>query len=239
LKKFKKKINISSNIRKLRKSNYLSLKKLHELTGIEFNTLKKYEINIKMPSISNLILIAKFFDVTLDFLILWNMTNYLKSKKIISLARKIDKLDQYKRFQVESTANTLIRTAKQIDFSIKIDLKMDFLTVNLHNNLKLVREYKNISQKKIADILNTTQARISLYEKNQTPPPEKLILLSEIFNVSIHALATGEILDCNNFFNKGLKEAILKADQLLPLKDKQFLIHLMQRIIEDSNLKNS
>lgn len=216
----------------------MTVKELYIETGIAKNTLLTYEINNKMPSVSKLMKLANFFRVSVDFLLLWNETDYPKHIRMITLAEKIDKTDQVKRFQIESTAKSLLGEVSQ-GFHIKTDESVNIqLTTNFHNNLKLLRKNKDMRQAEIAEYLEITPGQVSFYEKNQIPSLDKLLFLSKFLNISVHALVTGQKLFFN-FNNKDLLATILKADKFLSLEEIKFLIHLMQRIIENSDCKNS
>lgn len=60
-------------------------------------------------------------------------------------------------------------------------------------NLLSLRKRKSISQDELGGQLNVSRQTISKWELNETTPEmEKLILLSEFFNVSIDELVKGE-----------------------------------------------
>jgi transcriptional regulator with XRE-family HTH domain len=227
----KEKFNIAANIKQLRKVQNITLIDLQKKTNIEINTLKNYE-NFLLPSIKNLIKISSFFGVSIDFLLLGNNTKYPQNIYLISLAQKIDSLDQFKRFQIESTANSLIGK-KDNNIQVKTDNFDLLLTDNIHENIKTLRKYKKFSQKQIAKYLNIHPTSIYSYEKKSIPPAIKLFKIAEFLDVSVHSIATGKKLQFN-FTNNHLLNIMLKADKFLTLQEKYFFIHLMQRIIEDS-----
>jgi len=218
-----------NNIKKMRYAFSLTLENLSNQLNINFATFKNYESNIIYPSIQNIKAISDFFNISIDFLILGNDTKYSKNTLFISLAQKIDKLDQVKRFQIENTINTLI-TENNDSFN-KYDPEDIILSENLNENLKILREFKQLSQQSIADYLETKQSVISRYEKKTTPPIDNLVKLSTLFNISINALVTGKILNYS-FKNESFKEAVLKADNLLSLEHPKFLIELMENILK-------
>lgn len=62
----------------------------------------------------------------------------------------------------------------------------------LSSRLKEIRMLNNISQKDLADQLNTTAQAISYYEKNQRDVPNELFTqFAEKFNINLHWLLTG------------------------------------------------
>lgn len=221
---------IGENLRELRKNDNLTLEELSNQTKIGTDALARYETNSNIPSLERLERLSKFYGVSIDFLILWNKTSYIRSIELIEFAEIIDKLDQVKRFQVESTAMTLLGE-KVSEVFVKEDSTE--LTNDIHLNLKKLREIKQVSQKSLVEYLGISQGLAANYERKIIPPLDKLITLSEFFSVSIHSMVTGNRLTFQ-IENKGLKNAILKADQLLTIKDKSFLIILTERIIKEA-----
>ncbi len=221
---------IGKNFKELRKNEGFTLEVLSNKTKIHIEPLKQYESNLYSPNLNNLNKLSNFYGVSIDFLILWDKTNYIRSTRLIELSKIIDKLDQVKRFQVESTAMTLIGD-KISNVFVKED-SFD-LTNDIHLNLKQLRESSKVSQNNIADYLNISQGLVANYERITIPPLDNLIKLAEFFSVSIHSLVTGENLTFQ-LANNGLKDSVLKADQLLSIKDKSFLILLMDKIIMET-----
>jgi transcriptional regulator with XRE-family HTH domain len=227
----KKNYNIPNSLKNLRKINEITLAHLSKDLNLDLNVIKGYEFRGDMPSIDNLIKIADYFNVSIDFLILENDTIYPHNIKLLNLAEKIDKLGINDRYKVEASASTLIKENNEI--FIKMDTIPNELYNSFHKNLKIARKHNNLSQTMVAKEIGTSNVQISLYEKKCFPRVTKLIKLSSLLNISMHALITGQKL-LFNFSNEGLKNIILKADKFLSLEEIKFLIHLMQRIIEDS-----
>lgn len=229
--KNKKKIKISKNLKLLRKINNLTAEELANFLQLELSAIRCYELQGDMPAIINLKKLADFFGISIDFLILGKETPYIHSTRLLHLASKIDKLDMNERYKVEASTSALLK--KDSKFLISLDNIPINLTPSFHQNLKLIRKEKNISQTVIANKIGVSRVQVSLYEKKSYPRLAKLIKISTFMKVSIHALLTGQKL-IYDFSNKGLRSTILKADKLLSLEEVKFLIHLMQRIIEDS-----
>lgn len=226
---------IGNNIRELRNNSNLTLDGLSKNINIAFETILKYESNLISPNIERLISISGFFGVSLDFLIHWSKTSYIYSTELFRLAEIIDKLDQVKRFQIESTANTFLENEGEKEM---LPFKEDVIDMddNVHSNITILRKNKGISQKNIAEFLEITQSGVANYEMKTKPPIDKLVKLSELFGVSIHSIVTGKKLICQ-IENKGLKNAIMKADHQLSIKDKSILILLMNKVIKETNPK--
>ena len=63
------------------------------------------------------------------------------------------------------------------------------MKVNFNNNLKILRLAKKISQKELAEKMNTTIKTISHWETGYTEPSlQQLVMLSNIFDISIDDL---------------------------------------------------
>jgi transcriptional regulator with XRE-family HTH domain len=61
-----------------------------------------------------------------------------------------------------------------------------------HQNLKIARSLKNLTQKQVADALGIKIKTYCPYEQGRAQPSyEKLIMLSELFDVTIDFLLTG------------------------------------------------
>jgi transcriptional regulator with XRE-family HTH domain len=225
----KNKFNIANNLRKLRAYFDLTVKKLAENIDIEENTLRKYETDRNEPLYPNLIILADFFKISLDFLLCGDKTNYLRNIWFVSLAEKIDKLSSNERNKVESVISTLLKNKDKNDLSIQDNFFFE-LTDSINSNIKIIRTQKKFSQNNLGEFLNVYPTNIANYEKKSIPPAEKLIKISIFFNVSIHSLCTGKNLFFK-FNNKNFQSTILKADKLLSLEDQKFLIKLMETIL--------
>lgn len=67
---------IGSNIRALRKKNYLTHEQLAETLNMTRQTLSNYELGKRIPDIYELIRIADLFHVSLDEMVGRNPDNY-------------------------------------------------------------------------------------------------------------------------------------------------------------------
>jgi transcriptional regulator with XRE-family HTH domain len=225
--------SISDNLKKLRKVKDITIEQLAKRINIPYETYKNYEGSNIVPPLDTLIKLASFFEISLDFLILWNKTPYTKNLKFLNNAEIIDKYNINERFKVEGPISSLLEREKE-DITIKTDSKPIDITNIFSENIKKLRVNAGLTQKQIADHLNISANQVAFYENNRSVPPAgKLVKLSELFNISIQALATGKKLDYH-FKNESFKEAVLKADKLLTLEQHKFLIELMQAIIKNT-----
>jgi transcriptional regulator with XRE-family HTH domain len=229
----KKNFSIANNLRNLRKYKEITLEQMSKNINVNFDTTRNYEQDHIIPPLENLIKLASSFEISLDFLILWNNTPYTHNLKFINNAKIIDKLNINERIKIEGPISSFLNNLPD-----EIKIKMDSLPVeisnNINENIKILRLKSGLTQKNIAEQLKISTNQIAFYENNKSnPPADKLIKLSEVFNISIHALVTGELL-YYNFENRSLQDAILKADKSLSLEHQKFLIDLMENIIKDT-----
>jgi len=220
------KINISDILKQLRIYKDITLLKLSKDLGEKYNKIKNYEFDNKLPSNETLILIASFFDVSIDFILLSNSCNYIRNIEFIKFAEKIDKLNTDRRYKVESTIETFLKTTDKSNFDL---INIEFKN-NIHENIKILRTNKGVSQKELALELGLTSSAIGHYEIKKNPSPKNLVKLSNYFNVSAHVILTGNKL-LFNFINKAFENTVLKADKQLSLEHQKFLIELMENII--------
>ena len=235
IKKNKKKIKIVFSLKNLRKAHELTIEQLSMFININTETIINYERKKNIiPPLHNLIKISNFYLISLDFLLLWDNTNYVKTIKLINLAKKLDDYYQpQERTHIEVTAKSFLSQKDNIfpDIITKQDNINIDLTNSINKNIELLKEKKDVSQKKIADFLNVNQSQVSHYQNKSIPPVDKLIKLSEYFNISIHALATGEKLYFD-FQDRHFGKTMLLADRFLSLEHQQFLIELMENIVK-------
>lgn len=194
-------------------------------------TISQYEIGRNAPTFSILKKMVFFFELSFDYFLLENSCLYPRNLKLLKLSKILDDSAKAQaRNHIEITAESLLKN-KEHSLKIKQDNINLVLTENFHSNLKEIRKIKKISQLDLAKLLNFSRSSVSMYEFSQYPSIENLIKLSEILNISIHALTTGEKLSFN-FQDKHFEKKMLLADQLLPFEDHKFLIKLMENIIK-------
>lgn len=104
---------MGNNIKKLRKEQGLSIRKLSELTGISAPTLSRYENGDRHPKIENWQKLADFFEVSIE---------YLQGKTFINKESKNEGNGMKKqvRIQVKDTSDSFLtfldeKTLKSLD----------------------------------------------------------------------------------------------------------------------------
>lgn len=218
-------------LKELRNNLNLTQKELAKKLSIEQNTLSQYEADV-YPSFKIIKKIAETFNVSIDFLLLENNCFYFKNIKYIKLGKEIENINDIKsKNLIKNNILNLSKEINDLNIEIKQDDFLEKLEDDFHKNLKLLRNDKNLTQIKIAEILNVDRSIISLYEKTNFPSIDKIIKLSEIFNCSIHALVTGDKLKFD-FKDKNFGRLILLSDHLLSIEDKNFIIKLMGNILK-------
>lgn len=100
--------------------------------------------------------------------------------------------------------------------------------MNFGNNLKDLRETRNITQSQLAEYLQVSRPTIAGYEtKNRQPDFEKLKKIADFFQVSIDFLISGtESANVELHLNKQIDEKdldhdVITAYQKLSLESKQ------------------
>ena len=93
----------------------------------------------------------------------------------------------------------------------------------LANNLKRLREEKGITQKELAEKLNSSASRISMYEQNRREPDlQTIIKIANLFNCSIDYL-----LGIN-------KKKLVTTDELTKiLPEEKILLSSYKKINDD------
>ena len=223
--------SLGKNLKKLKEYKAITSEQLALEVNINHKNMKSYEHKNIKPPLNNLIKLSNYFGVTIDFLILWDNTHFFHNLKMLNLAKQIDEMDQLQRFQIESMTSALLKGKNKVE--IKQDNNNPAELINdLHYNLNTLREQKGMLQKDIAKLLDTNKSMVTHYENKSVPPIESLLKLSNYFNISIHALSTGQKLFFP-FKDWQFGETIFQADQLLTLEEHKMMIHLMEAIIKN------
>lgn len=97
-----------------------------------------------------------------------------------------------------------------------------------HNVLKILREEHNVTQDELAKYLNVSRSTIAGYEsRNRQPDYEKLIAISQFFNVSVDYLITG--LDYSHISDT--------TNEILPERLETSLLMIFRTLSYDSRYK--
>ena len=128
------------------------------------------------------------------------------------------------------TARSFLDKINSKTIKIKQDIFEFELKNNFHDNLKQIRDIKKITQQVLADSIKVSRATFGMYEVKNYPSIENIIALSELLNISIHALATGKKLYFD-FQDRPFGETMLLADHYLSLEHQKFITELMENIV--------
>lgn len=110
----------SENLKKLRTNKGLSQEQLSEIIDVSRQSISKYESGVAQPSFDKLIAIAKYFDVSIDFLLLSENNNNsatVKSNKI-TITSHLDSL----KHLLQSLHTTLLPLARLLKV-MQMDLR--------------------------------------------------------------------------------------------------------------------
>ena len=90
-------------------------------------------------------------------------------------------MDFNERYKVEGSASSLIGTNNiNQEIKFKSDIPFD-LSNNIHENIKILRDKKGVSQKTIAEFLGVIQSQIAYYEKKALPPADRFNQIIGVF----------------------------------------------------------
>ncbi|MBQ8559833.1 MAG: helix-turn-helix transcriptional regulator [Tyzzerella sp.] len=108
--------------------------------------------------------------------------------------------------------------------------------MNFANTLKNLRESNNVTQDELAKYLKVSRPTIAGYEtKNHQPDFERLIKLSEYFQVSIDYLIKGKEAD-KSASKSSLDQEVQRSYQRLSIESKQDVLKYIRLLeLRDKN----
>ena len=220
------------NLSTVREYLNLTQKQLGEILGLDQRIIAQYESGRNYPQFKTMIKMTEELQLSFDFLVQHSDCHYPRNLKLLNLAIKLDEQDKTEgRGIIETNVKLLLNDRKNAD--IKSDSTTCILTNDFHSNLSQLRKANKVTQQELSHNLGISRPLLSMYEKKTFPPVENLIRLSSFFGVSVHSMATGNLLNFQ-FTDGHFGRKMLVADQLLTLEEHKMLILLMTRIIEDS-----
>lgn len=230
------KILTSETIQTLRQAYDLSFSDIESQTQIDNSTLRVYASSDKKPSTENAIKLSLIFGVSLDYLLLGTNNQYINNIRLLKLSSEIEKYGFEERSFLEKSISVF--TDAIIDEKLSkcdsTDLKF---AENYGQNIKTCRKTRNLSQSSIAKQINQSASVISRYESGEYDIGiTNLCSFSQLFDVSVHYLCTGNKLSFN-FSNPFLKKSVLKADANLNIREQITLCNLMQKLIDNNKIK--
>ena len=86
--------------------------------------------------------------------------------------------------------------------------------MNLGEKLFELRKAKNLTQDEVAEKLNVTRQTVSKWETNQsTPDFDKIVPISELFEIGVEELLTGKVKEENDQAKEEIKEKVLTKQE--------------------------
>jgi transcriptional regulator with XRE-family HTH domain len=196
-------------------------------------TIANYESGKATPSMPVLKKMVELLGISLDYLILYENCQYPRNLKLLKLAKKLD-VETYSeaRSSIEAVINTFWSKKLIPEINYRLDNPVSGLTNSFNQNLKELRNQKKMTQAQLAQTITVSRTLLNQYETKTFPPIERLIELSKFFDLSMHAMITGENLTFV-FDDKFFGKIILLADQHLTIEEKKTLINLLEATIEN------
>ncbi len=84
--------NISERLRELRKEKKISQGDVAQMLSLSLTAYNRYELGSAEPNITNMIKLAKFYDVSIDYLV--GITDVRDKTEIVEMLDKLDSDDQ-------------------------------------------------------------------------------------------------------------------------------------------------
>ena len=108
----------------------------------------------------------------------------------------------------------------------------------LGKRIKRLRKEKNLTQKQLAQQVDTSPAQLNKYESGvNAPPVEKLLLLAEVLGCSIDFLVAGNNNSAKAPINNQRLAHRFQVIDELELEDKELIIKVLDAMITKSKLE--
>ena len=159
----------------LRKIYNVTQEDLAQYLGVKRNTISDWESGNSEPNIENIILIADYFNVTIDYLLNNKTNNRISNPLCLKIMFKANNfnLEQQKK---------LINILDNI-------ISFKWGNMELGSNLKQLRKENNLTQEQLAILINVKRHNIVDWETGRSEPSiNHLKALSRIFSTSINNL---------------------------------------------------
>jgi transcriptional regulator with XRE-family HTH domain len=218
--------------RELRNNYNLTREELASKLSIDKHTIALYETNRSNPLFKTLIKMSFIFEVSMDYLISRNECQYPGNMKIFRMALELDKSSNPEgRQNIKGAIKSLLGGKADSNEQPKQDVLDLDLSADFHQNLKVARNYRVLTQLELAGQLGVSRVLIAQYELDCYPNLDKLMHISNTLGISIHFLSTGSKL-LFNFKDKNFGRSIFLADQNLSMEHQRFLIEMMEAVLK-------
>jgi transcriptional regulator with XRE-family HTH domain len=105
---------IGENLKRLRKSEGLSLRDLAEKIDMSYNTIASYERNIIVPTITNVIKICNYFKVPCEYLIYGEkIKTDFNDAELLTLFKEVDEYSKTNKELIKKLLKKLINNIKE------------------------------------------------------------------------------------------------------------------------------
>lgn len=205
-------------LRNLRNCTNKSIEQVANDTGISIDNLKKYESNEINPDIVSLKKLAKYYEVSLDYLLGG------EEEKGIYISN-----DEYLEFM--NFKSSVCDIDIQLEcLEIKYSLQMrDKMKTKFNENLKYLRKKNYVDLKEVANDLSIAYNDIARYERGESEPDiATLILLAKYYSVSVDYLVGNDSV-----------EVYIPEQQYKNILDNMKSLDLMYKTLKNIEKRNA
>lgn len=221
-------IEFSKILKTLRREHRLSANEFSKKLGIGIGTVKSYEDRSIFARYKDLIRIAKYYGVCVDYLLIGDKTHFIRKIKLFELGERTDKLKYSQHQKVQSFIDTFVDVEKKINYHY--DKKEFSFNSNFNHNFTEVIKHSGLTAKDISSKFSISERMVAAYKKSSECPYDLLVKLSNHFKFSVNWIVTGKKMDWQ-FENKQFERYIFLADQCLKPSQCQTLIEMMEKIL--------
>lgn len=205
-------------LRNLRNCTNKSIEQVANDTGISIDNLKRYESNEIDPDIVSLKKLAKYYEVSLDYLLGG------EEEKGIYISN-----DEYLEFM--NFKSCICDIDIQLEcLEIKYSLQMrDKMKTKFNENLKYLRKKNYVDLKEVANDLSIPYNNIARYERGECEPDiSTLILLAKYYSVSVDYLVGNDSV-----------EVYISEQQYKNIQDNMKSLDLMYKTLKNIEKRNA
>lgn len=198
-------MNISDNLKRLRKEKRLTQKKLAEISGVSENAIKQYETNKRTPRIEQLTLLAEALDTTTSNL----MGTTIFYEKQVEILNDLVVSDSIEHGQIRTGYQHLLVSLERLlgkfpdDEEIILSILTRFMFMIEGLYLNVGNNSPTLVSKDLAIIDELTSKLSSLLGRDTVFHP-----LGDLNKYN--ALSQKDILEINTLLNDGLKNRLAR-----------------------------
>lgn len=146
--------NFSKTLKRLRREKRLLQKDLSGILGVGINQIQNYEYGKQEPNIDKLIILAKTFNVSLDYLICGELPNQPDDPDKRKLNNNYDKLNSFGKEEANKRVSELTEMPKYIQpQTVKVACRgAGIQEIDLEIIKKLIQDAEKNKDKNIDDL---------------------------------------------------------------------------------------